>query len=274
MRKVLLSLAIFIIAAIMVLTACTSSTDSTVDSDELAESLQAQTDLLIYNMGDFFDDGVDYIDDGAGYARPADTSYYTFDQQTYWWTYTLEYTLTSESLNWTIDELDSVRFSADDSYQIIPDSTTDGLELHIIGEDVMTFSVDSVMGVQYDIDFEFANANTDTVDVNGTFDYLIEITMGDLEYDYDFGCTFEDIKITEQQSSYYAYPIDGTMTVDVTITSTGDADSGIPAGTWTASIQVEFNATGYNGSMTVEGENYTWETTWSDLSGVMPVSRP
>jgi len=263
-----------ILGVMLVLSGCSSSTNNDIDTAELAESLQAQTDLMVYNMTGFMDDGVDYVNYGAGYGKPADTSYFDFDAQTYWWTYTLEWTLSSENMDWTINELDSVRFSAGDTHQIVPDETTSGLELRIIGEDLMTFTADSTMGVEYDIDFEFANANTDTIDVEGLFDYLIEIVMGEFEFTYDFECTYDDIVLVNDPMEYSTYPIAGTVILDVTITSSGDDASGVPAGTWNATITLTFNDDGYTASMTLEGETFTWDSDWNTIDQVLPVQRP
>ncbi len=274
MRKVLLGFGMLSLGIMMVVSGCSSSTDSELDTEAMSESMKAQTDMMVYNMGTFFDDGIDYMDQGAGLAKPADTAYYVFDEQTYWWTYTYQYTLSSESMDWTINELDSIRFSAGSTYQMEPDSTTDGLEIRIIGDDLMTFAIDSTLGAEYDIDFVFENANTDTITVDGTFDYVIEMVMGDFEFDYDFDCGYSDIKIVEEEYSFYTYPIDGSMTIDATMTSSGDPSGEIPAGTWTISIALEFNPDGYSGSMTIEGDNFTWESDYGELSQLLPVSRP
>ncbi len=274
MRKTLISSGMLILGIIIALSGCSSTTESTIDSEQLAESLQAQTDMMVYSMSGFMDDGIDYVNYGAGYTKPADTSYFTFDNQTYWWTYTREWTLASESMDWTIDELDSVRFRAGDTYQVSPDETTDGLEVRIIGEDLMSFTIDSTMGAQYDIDFDFDNADSDTVDVDGTFDYILEIVMGDFEFAYDFDCAYDEIRIVNDPTEFSSYPVSGTMTLNVTISSNGDQASGIPEGTWTASVTLTFTDDGYSGTMTIEGDNYTWDSDWSDLSGVLPVSRP
>lgn len=252
-------------AALIPFVACSDKSTNTVDTETIAASLQTETTTLVNNMGYFINDGIDYVDYGVGStAKPADTTYFAFDSETYWWTLYRQMNL-GDPVVWTIEELDSVRFIDGDAYQEEPDDSTDGLQFRITGEEVMTYAVDSTMNLDYTFDCDYTNLQVDTVNVDGAMTYYLEIILGNFEYGYQFDCVYDDVDFYSDPYSYYDHPTAGSMTITVYIYSTGDAAQSIPAGDYHATMHLTFTEEGYDGDMTVEGDNFTWAATWDDV---------
>ena len=259
---------------LLLIVGCSNSTNNDVNTENISESMKAQTETMIYTLSSFWDDGLIFLDYGAGYTKPADTSYYTFDDQTFWWTYVRQIDLSSDNVDWMINELDSVRFNTDGVYQRQPDITTYGLEMRIIGDDLMAFNSDSTWGVDYDVSFDIANADEDTIDIEGNISYGLEVVMGTFEFEYDFDCSYDDIRILRHPYDFDNYPTSGTITITIHFTTTGDPVNDIPAGSWTISMTLTCSPTGYTGSVTIEGDMYTWNGDWDELSGSQGFVRP
>jgi len=253
------------VAAMIPFVGCSDKSTNTVDNETIAASLQTETTTLINNMGYFIDDGIDFANYGVGsIAKPADTTYFDYDSESYWWTLYRQVDL-GDPVVWTIEELDSVRFLDGETYQEEPDDSTDGLQFRITGQEVMSYAVDSTMTLDYTFDSDFSDIQDDTVNIDGAMTYYLEFVLGDFEYGYQFDCEYDDVDFYSDPYSYDDHPVSGTMTVTVYIYSTGDAAQSIPSGNYHATMNLTFTEAGYDGSMNVEGENFTWEATWDDV---------
>ena len=253
------------VAATIPFVGCSDKSTNTVDNETIAASLQTETTTLINNMGYFIDDGIDFANYGVGsVAKPADTTYFDYDSETYWWTLyrQMDY---GDPVVWTIEELDSVRFLDGETYQDEPDDSTDGLQFRITGEEVMSYATDSTMTLDYTFGCDYASLQDDTVNVDGAMTYYLEVVLGNFEYGYQFDCEYDDVDFYSDPYSYDDHPTSGTMTVTVYIYSTGDAAQSIPSGNYHATMNLTFTEDGYDGAMTVEGENFTWAATWDDV---------
>jgi hypothetical protein len=56
------------------------------------------------------------------------------------------------------------------------------------------------------------------------------------------------------------------MSLGLDFSSTGDPANDIPAGEWSVDMILVFNSSGYHGEMTIEGDHFTWDATWDDIS--------
>lgn len=252
-------------AAIIFMISCGDKSTGAADTDALADGLQTQTTTLVNNMGFFIGDGIGFIDDGVGsLAKPADTTYFTYDSDSYWWVYYREVGLTDPFV-WNIAELDSIRFLDGAEYQETPNDSTDGLQFRITGNEEMIFASDSTMNLEYDFDCDYANAHSDTINADGEMAYDMDVIMGNLEYGYQFGCEYNDIVFYSDPYGFDDHPVSGTMAIEVAIHSNGDVAQSLPEGTFAATITLTFTSAGYEGQMTIEGDDYTWETTWDDV---------
>ena len=264
MRKLYYCPLFLILAVTLIIGGCSdNSTNSNIDTEAMSESLKTQTTSLINTLGSLIGDGFDYLDEGVGpYAKTADTSYYDFDDQSFWWTFYGEMSVT-EPYVWTITELDSIRFSAGDVHQETPNDSTNELEFRIIGEQITEYAADSTMGVDVYLSCDYSIGDVDTVNIDGSLIYDIEIVMGTLEISYDFDCQYEDIVYVYET---YSHPVDGSLTLDIGLHSSGDAAQNIPAGNFSASMTLTFDEDGYHGDMTIEGDNYTWDVSWNTVA--------
>jgi hypothetical protein len=242
------------------------STDNDIDTEALAEAVQAETAMMVNNLCYFFDDGLYYLNNGVGaLPRPADTSYCTYDSATFWWTYILQLD-TSDPWIMQINQLDSIRFTNGNTFQDQPDDSTDRMELRIVGDQYLQFHPDSVMTADYDIDCEYGSANTDTININGDFQYGMDLTMGSFEFIYSFVGSYDSIRYLNDIYNPDNYPISGRLDLTIDISSSGDPSQEIPAGNYDAVINLVFTGSGYHGEMTIEGDHYTWDETWGNIA--------
>jgi hypothetical protein len=265
MRKLFYRPLFLILALALIIGGCSdNSTNSDIDTEAMSESLKAQTTMMVNSLGYIIGYGFDYLNEGVGpYAKPADTSYFDFDDQTYWHTYYEDASITEPYVR-TFSELDSIRFSAGDVHQEDPDETTNGLEFRLIGEELMQYAADSSIALEVRLSCDYSLGDVDTVTIDGRLSYAMEMVLSTLEMGYDYDCEFGDIIYVYE--TYNHHPVSGSLTLDIGLHSSGDPAQEIPAGDFSASMTLTFDEDGYSGDLTIEGDNYTWEVSWNTVA--------
>lgn len=270
MKKLLTLLLLASFSLMLVLTGC-SDDDATGLSDEEVEALQQQTTLMVYGMNSSMVDGADYVNGGSALtklARPADTSYVTYDGTTGWWYYYFESTFTYDddtqgSISLSESVGDSVRmFDSNGDFQRSPTTDTDSLQLKSEGEMAISLTSDSEsysLEVEFEADADFGGLASDTISIDGVYAYDIYWTEGNDDYTYEFDSEYDQVLLVNTYDFSNSHPHSGTATVSMYIEDETNNES------FSASITVTFSSTGYHGEMTIDGNTYTWDVTWDEV---------
>ncbi|GEM_PF-4906215 len=183
---------------------------------------KAQIDELVASVSGDMAEGSDYL---GGFNPPpsptnaTDTTYYGYDAETGWW-YSYQ-DMNSDPYSYTY--ADSVRYSANGTFQENPDSTTDKMEVKLY---TTMISTDSLYA--YDLNFFedmiFTVLSSDTLQTDGDGGY--SIAFADTIGSFDFTETFNAIKIPIE----LGHPVSGTANSTMTATFP-DGE-----GTWTINL--------------------------------------
>ncbi len=208
-------------------------------------------------------EGLNYVYFQGGMLRPADTSLITYDEESSWWILVVD-RLTDPAFT-PFYMVDSVRFSADGEYQQYPDESTTTIDYKFWAEFHPEASEDTALDVFAHNDCSFDGFTGDTVVVNGSTDYSIEGTIGDVEVEFSLSGDAEDIEFLRANiNGDGTHPVDGRLSLTLTMHTAGQIGD-FPAvdGTWT--LVLSFDEEGYDARLE-SGQNYwQWSRTWDEI---------
>jgi len=265
--KALLRLIILLASFSLLFLACSdddNSTNSNVDPDELAAAMEPLADNMVLAMNGMFDDGVEYFGGMGSLTKPADTSYTNFDSTTYWWINYVDMTYVyGDYYTMYMTGIDSIRFLAGSDYQEEPNEQTDFLQCRLYVNTEYEYAADSSLTFDISQSGDYEKVSDDTLIVDGAWDYDIDYAMPGDNFEYLFAGDYTDIGIAYYESDGSYLPYDGTMTMTIDITYAGDE--------FDADLTIEFTEGGYDATMTIEGETYTWSVTYNTVTKTLPL---
>lgn len=209
--------------------------------------------------------GLYYINFSGPMLKPADTSFVTFDEESYWWVLVVDELTDPVSVPFCV--VDSVRFNAGTEYQQFPDETTTAIDYRLWAEFHYEIG-DTALDVYAHDDCLLEGFTEDTVEVNGATSYSIEGNIGDVEVEYSLSGDAEDVKFLRAYiNGDGSHPVDGTVNITVSIQTSGQIGN-LPATNATWTLTLNFDEDGYDARL-VSGNNYwEWSRSWNELARV------
>ena len=232
-------------------------------SDPTFLKVQETTDQFGEQYLESINEALNYIYFSGPLMRPADTSFITYDDETSWWILVVD--RLSEPTFVPFYVVDSVRFSAGDDYQQYPDETTTTIDYRFWAEYHPEASEDTSLDIYAHNDCLLDGFTGDTVVVNGSTDYSIEGSIGDVDVEYSLTGDAENVKFLRAYiNEDGTHPVDGTLSLTVTIHTSGQIGN-FPATNVTWTLVLTFDDEGYDARLE-SGQNYwQWSKSWSEI---------
>lgn len=267
MKRIMVFPLVLIVALMIVLGGCSSSTEPQTKipgdpDDPIALAAQKEIDKNIGCVLESFDNGISWLNfDGSWYlAKPADTLFLIMYDD-YWYEFHLDFTLDSSSMVM----VDSFRFEQGDSYQELLDSNTTAYEYRcrLDGEYI---DADTSMSIYSRDAYRFTGINTDEITANGTSIAEQEGSISQVEVSFRYSCELAGIVFLTQDINYEGdnYPVSGTAVVAVEIYVSGQIDD-IPAMNISWTLTVTFNENGYHARLESDENYWEWDETWGPV---------
>ncbi len=165
-----------------------------------------QVEYSIDNMAS----GMTYI---SGFVPPessfttTDTSYYGYDDISGWWYFYAN----GDSANFSATTADSIRFTAGETHQENPDSTTDKMEFRLY-LNLYASDTSGSASMDYLNDWTYTGLNTDTLQINGNGSYEWAMAVNDHNYYVNMSEQFDSIRWVIGS----LYPFAGVLSLSMT----------------------------------------------------------
>lgn len=233
------------------------------DSDQTFLKAQATTDDFSEQYIESMNEALNYIYFSGSLLRPADTSFITYDDETSWWVVVVDRLDDSTFVPFYL--VDSVRFSAGVNYQQYPDETTTTIDYRYWADFHPEAGQDTALDIYSHDECLLDGFTGDTIVVNGSTDYSVEGSIGNVEVEYSLTGEAEDVKYLRMLiNDDGTHPIAGRLSLTVTIHTSGELGD-FPATNATWSLVLTFDDEGYHARLE-SGQNYwEWSRPWDEV---------
>jgi hypothetical protein len=236
------------------------------DQTFLAVQSSIEEDLLP-GMLESLNEGISLLEfDGGPILKANDTSYYDFNEQTYWWRYVDQYEQEGEGYYYNYASIDSFRFEEGAGYGQYPDSgTTTGLDTrqHFDNE---SYSDSDTLESHVDVSYHYTGLAGNIMTIAGNSNINYEFGMDSLSYAYEFGGNFDNVTIpiaNIDPESDSNHPTGGGMGMSI-FYEMQSLNPNYPSGSYDWSLALTFSETGYHARVE-SGDNYwEWDGTWDE----------
>jgi hypothetical protein len=238
------------------------------NNDQNFRAIQSQiSEELLPGMLESLNSGISLLDfDGGPIMKTNDTSYYDFNNDSYWWRYVDQAEEEGEGYYYNYAEIDSFRFEEGSQFQQYPDSgTTTGMDTRQHFDNVSYQTGDS-NETHVDVLYHYTGLAGDIMTIAGTSDINYSFAMDSLSLAYEFGGNFSNVTIpiaNVDPDSNSNHPTGGGMGMTIHYESQS-LNPNYPDGTFDWSLNLTFSETGYHARVE-SGDNYwEWDGTWDE----------
>lgn len=225
------------------------------------------SDELIPGMLDGLNEGIGLLGfDGGRIQNTNDTSYYDFNDTTYWWRYVDQSEEEGEGYYYSNAEIDSFRFEEGSGYQLYPDSgTTTGLDTrqHFDGESVTAVETTQTSA---DIIYHYTGLAGDVMTIAGSSDISFDMAIDSLTMSYAFGGDFSNVTIpiaNLDPDSSNNHPTSGGMQTSIHYSSESSSPN-YHSGSFDWTLTLTFSETGYHARVESGDYYWEWDGTWDE----------
>lgn len=269
MKRSFLFLSMILVGAFLAFTACS---DNATDSD-LTEGnpddpnfVQAQglAEAYVDTLFESFEMAFGYMTfQGDGPLNTVgDSLNINYDEETCWWQIYISSDISTDSIDYSLIFIDSVRFNNETGCQILPDSLTTTqieyrayLDLSVIADSgsIIVDSYQNALLTGIQSDFVVLNASNST---------YMDMDLGFLAFTVDYDGTITDLTFNhaDLEGEAEVYPLSGSASVAMAIV--GSSHDGSGAQSWT--VDITFYEDHYS-ARAESGDNYwEWDVYYED----------